>query len=85
MWKAWDLAVDVSLSQLPAILEESASRSDHRQRPPAYRASTFFEEQLTAFEVWLKHGDENRPPPEQLPIVLQASLFFMLYYIQSLS
>ncbi len=64
MWKAWDLAVDISLSQLPGILESSGLRP--------YRSSSFFEEQLTAFEVWLKHGDENRPPPEQLPIVLQV-------------
>ena len=66
MWKAWDLAVDVSLSQLPGILEGGSGRT--------YRSSTFFEEQLTAFEVWLKHGEEGRPPPEQLPIVLQVLL-----------
>ena len=41
MWKAWDLAVDMSLSQLSGILERGA----------AYKASSFFEEQLTAFEV----------------------------------
>lgn len=64
MWKAWDLAVDVSLAQLPAILEKGAP----------YKASTFFEEQLTAFEVWLRFGDQYRPPPEQLPIVLQVLL-----------
>ena len=64
MWKAWDLAVDVSLAQLPNILEKGVP----------YRASTFFEEQLTAFEVWLRFGDQFRPPPEQLPIVLQVLL-----------
>jgi regulator-associated protein of mTOR len=64
MWKAWDLAVDISLAQLPAILENGAT----------YKASTFFEEQLTAFEVWLRFGDQHRPPPEQLPIVLQVLL-----------
>ena len=31
-------------------------------------------QQLTAFEVWLKYGTERRPPPEQLPIVLQVLL-----------
>ena len=41
MWQAWDLAVDISLSQLPEILEKGAT----------YKASMFFEEQLTAFEV----------------------------------
>ena len=39
-----------------------------------FRASTFFEEQLTAFEVWLRFGTQQRPPPEQLPIVLQVLL-----------
>lgn len=64
MWKAWDLAVDMSLAQLPAILDKGAT----------YKASTFFEEQLTAFEVWLRFGTQQRPPPEQLPIVLQVLL-----------
>ena len=41
MWEAWDLAVDMCLSQLRGILEHD--------RP--YVPSTFFEEQLTAFEV----------------------------------
>ena len=26
------------------------------------------------FQVWLKYGNEERPPPEQLPIVLQVLL-----------
>merc|ERR1719167_2197961 len=64
MWEAWDLAVDMCLSQLRGILEHD--------RP--YVPSTFFEEQLTAFEVWLSHGCEDRAPPEQLPIVLQVLL-----------
>ena len=58
MWQAWDLAVDISLSQLPNILERNVQ----------YNASSFFEEQLTAFEVWLKYGGEKRPPPEQVMI-----------------
>jgi len=64
MWEAWDLAVDISLSQLKNILAEDRS----------YVPSSFFEEQLTAFEVWLSHGCEERTPPEQLPIVLQVLL-----------
>ncbi|EDL34714.1 RIKEN cDNA 4932417H02, isoform CRA_b, partial [Mus musculus] len=36
--------------------------------------SPFFAEQLTAFQVWLTMGVENRSPPEQLPIVLQVLL-----------
>ena len=63
MWRAWDLAVDICLSQLPAILDGTAQ----------YQHSSFFSEQLTAFQVWLSYGrpDSN---PEQLPIVLQVLL-----------
>ncbi|XP_046693677.1 regulatory-associated protein of mTOR isoform X1 [Silurus meridionalis] len=64
MWQAWDLAVDICLSQLPTIIEEGT----------AFRQSPFFGEQLTAFQVWLTMGVENRNPPEQLPIVLQVLL-----------
>ena len=41
MWKAWDMAVDISLAQLPGIA----------RRGEPYHSSSFFEEQLTAFEV----------------------------------
>ncbi|SCU79614.1 LADA_0B01948g1_1 [Lachancea dasiensis] len=34
----------------------------------------FFEQNLTAFELWLKYGSNTRTPPEQLPIVLQVLL-----------
>ena len=30
--------------------------------------------QLTAFELWLEHGSQDKRPPEQLPIVLQVLL-----------
>lgn len=64
MWSAWDLAVDLALQQLPDILEHGAP----------YKQLPFFEEQLTAFQVWLDQGTEQRSPPEQLPIVLQVLL-----------
>ncbi|NXO92866.1 RPTOR protein, partial [Certhia brachydactyla] len=64
MWQAWDLAVDICLSQLPTIIEEGT----------AFRHSPFFAEQLTAFQVWLTMGVENRNPPEQLRIFLQVLL-----------
>lgn len=44
--------------------------------PYSNQPSPFFTEQLTAFEVWLDHGSEDKKPPEQLPIVLQARHFF---------
>lgn len=64
MWQAWDLAIDLALQQLPDIVEHNAP----------YQNSPFFEDQLTAFHVWLERGSEEREPPEQLPIVLQVLL-----------
>ncbi|XP_030381104.1 regulatory-associated protein of mTOR [Scaptodrosophila lebanonensis] len=64
MWNAWDLVVDLALQQLPDILEHNA----------VYRQLPFFEDQLTAFQVWLDSESESRTPPEQLPIVLQVLL-----------
>lgn len=64
MWQAWDLAVDICLSQLPDVIENLGN----------FKHSTFFTEQLTAFQVWLAMGAEDRDPPEQLPIVLQVLL-----------
>jgi regulator-associated protein of mTOR len=64
MWSAWDLALDLALSQLPDVL---AGRKNYVNSP-------FFEEQLTAFQVWLEGNPEQEYPPEQLPIVLQVLL-----------
>lgn len=64
MWHAWDMAAEICLSQLPALLDDSAE----------FKPSPFFTEQLTAFEVWLDHGSDRKKPPEQLPIVLQVLL-----------
>ena len=46
------------------------------EEPPGaveFQPSPFFAEQLLAFELWLEHGSQQKRPPEQLPIVLQAS------------
>lgn len=65
MWHAWDMAAEICLSQLPAMLADPNAE---------FQPSPFFTEQLTAFEVWLEHGSERKKPPEQLPIVLQVLL-----------
>lgn len=65
MWDAWDMAAELCLSQLPSLVEDPHAE---------FQPSTFFTEQLTAFEVWLDHGSEHKKPPEQLPIVLQVLL-----------
>ena len=66
MWHAWDMAVETCLLQMPALVAGDGSAE--------FAPSPFFTEQLTAFEVWLEHGSERKPPPEQLPIVLQVLL-----------
>ncbi|CAN1303359.1 Regulatory-associated protein of TOR 1 [Linum perenne] len=65
MWDAWDMAAEICLSQLPSLVEDPNAE---------FQPSTFFTEQLMAFEVWLDHGSEEKKPPEQLPIVLQVLL-----------
>lgn len=66
MWRAWDMVVDLCLSQLVDVLEERAP----------FKTSTFFAEQLTAFEVWLDldHSANKQPDHQLLPIILQVLL-----------
>jgi hypothetical protein len=63
MWQAWDLAAEMCLLQLPGLLADPNAE---------FVPSSFFSEQLTAFELWLAHGSADKKPPEQLPIVLQV-------------
>ncbi|XP_017218499.1 regulatory-associated protein of TOR 1 isoform X2 [Daucus carota subsp. sativus] len=65
MWDAWDMAAEMCLAQLPALIEDPKVE---------FQPSPFFTEQLTAFEIWLDHGSEYKKAPEQLPIVLQVLL-----------
>ncbi|KAI8821522.1 raptor N-terminal caspase like domain-containing protein [Fimicolochytrium jonesii] len=69
MWQSWDLAADFCVAQLPALLS-----GDKDGKTAEYQNSTFFAEQLTAFDVWLSKGLTAEDPPEQLPIVLQVLL-----------
>lgn len=64
MWATWDLTVDLAMRQLPNVLDNGAT----------YVNSSFFEDQLTAFHVWIDHVCDEHNPPEQLPIVLQVLL-----------
>ncbi|KAI7963612.1 hypothetical protein MJO29_004039 [Puccinia striiformis f. sp. tritici] len=83
LWHTWDLEVDMCLSQLTGIWKSEEARSiyeknKHNQPPNSlppqivpYRPSTFFSQQLTAFEVWLKfvvdeNQDENGEKDEDL-------------------
>lgn len=66
MWRAWDMVVDLCLSQLVDVIEDRAP----------FKTSTFFAEQLTAFEVWLDsdHSSNQQPDHQLLPIILQVLL-----------
>eukprot|EP00002_Diphylleia_rotans_P019938 TRINITY_DN3858_c0_g2_i1.p1 TRINITY_DN3858_c0_g2~~TRINITY_DN3858_c0_g2_i1.p1 ORF type:complete len:1260 (+),score=219.57 TRINITY_DN3858_c0_g2_i1:53-3832(+) len=65
LWESWDLAVESYLVQMPQY-----------EKDPNYvfQPSSFFSEQLTAFEMWLELATDGRGQPEQLPIVLQVLL-----------
>ena len=69
LWRSWDLALEMVLTQLPELIasEEGGISYD-------YQHSTFFSEQLTAFELYLTQGALKRKSPDQLPIVLQVLL-----------
>jgi regulator-associated protein of mTOR len=70
LWESWDLAVDLALAQLPMLEKKESEGIEYE-----YQSSTFFAEQLTAFEVYLARGDALlQKPPEQLPVVLQVLL-----------
>ena len=69
LWEAWDLAIEMVLSQLDPMLKAEAGGE-----PYEYQHSTFFSEQLTAFEVFLQQGAPKQQAPTQLPIVLQVLL-----------
>ncbi|MCJ1431606.1 hypothetical protein MMC27_000961 [Xylographa pallens] len=69
LWQSWDLAVEMVLAQLPAMIASEAGGPHYE-----YQHSSFFAEQLTAFEVYLSQGAPERKAPDQLPIVLQVLL-----------
>ncbi|KAK0703585.1 raptor N-terminal caspase like domain-containing protein [Lasiosphaeria miniovina] len=70
LWDSWDHAVDMALAQLPMLERKEKEGIEYE-----YVNSSFFTEQLTAFEVYLDRGDAlAQKPPDQLPVVLQVLL-----------
>ncbi|KJX96632.1 WD-repeat protein mip1 [Zymoseptoria brevis] len=73
LWKSWDLAVEMILSQLPRLIEQqkandavvesvpNAPQAPPQQAPPEleYQHSDFFADQLSAFEVYLTSAPSN--------------------------
>lgn len=72
----------MSLANHPAALATSKKSSanvsqvgqQQQQQQPQQQFTGFFEQNLTAFELWLKYASNTRHPPEQLPVVLQVLL-----------
>ena len=69
LWQSWDLALYTVLVQLSSL--EEAARNNNGD---VFQHSSFFNEQLTAFELYLTSGPTEDHPPDQLPIVLQVLL-----------
>lgn len=69
LWEAWDLAIEMVLAQLPTMLAAEESGQAYE-----FQHSTFFSEQLIAFEMYLNGGAPEDEAPTQLPIVLQVLL-----------
>lgn len=65
LWDAWDLALDLACSQLPKILSGEQE----------FKHAPFFEEQLTAFQVWL---DLGKSPPMPLKSFTVKWLIFIV-------
>ncbi|CCW63429.1 unnamed protein product [Phytomonas sp. EM1] len=70
MWELWDYVLERTISQLPELMSAAAD-PDAAARGVGYKESSFFDDQLTAFEVWVHCGDTTQTPP-QLPCVLFA-------------
>jgi regulator-associated protein of mTOR len=75
--QSWDLAVDSCLSQLKRMLEDPnydykvstisfSSFSFLNVMDSLLQWSTFFADQLTAFEVWLEFGSESKKVSNRL-------------------
>ncbi|KAJ3774118.1 hypothetical protein FB446DRAFT_492928 [Lentinula raphanica] len=72
LWATWDLALDACIRQLPQLLAANdAQQSYDGQKPLPYQyvPSSFFADQLTAFEVWISRGGSalTRKGPLSLP------------------
>eukprot|EP01062_Namystynia_karyoxenos_P035677 TRINITY_DN26081_c0_g1_i1.p1 TRINITY_DN26081_c0_g1~~TRINITY_DN26081_c0_g1_i1.p1 ORF type:complete len:1456 (+),score=459.88 TRINITY_DN26081_c0_g1_i1:77-4369(+) len=74
MWEAWELALERVLAQLPAL----TSSADY-----VYKPSSFFTEQLTAFEIWVDFGSKDKGAPDELPCIIQG-LSSWQYRVRSL-
>lgn len=64
LWRSWDFALEHILLQIPRIGSIGTE----------FKSSSFFSEQLTAFEVYLAQVGGQEQPPTELPVLLQVLL-----------
>ena len=64
MWKVWDMVVELTLANLQKYVIKEIP----------FKESNFFDNQLTAINLWLTHANANSTPLVQLPILLQVLL-----------
>ena len=69
LWQSWDLALEMVVAQLPALIEAEENKTGD-----VFQHSSFFNEQLTAFEMYLTSGPTEDHAPAQPPLVLQVLL-----------
>eukprot|EP00834_Sanchytrium_tribonematis_P004947 NODE_271_length_11194_cov_0.541595.p1 type:complete len:932 gc:universal NODE_271_length_11194_cov_0.541595:7846-10641(+) len=72
LWSQWDVVLEKAIKQIPQIMKEE---TDDKRDFDNYEHSSFFSDQLTAFEIWLEQRSGHvYKSPEQLPILLQVLL-----------
>lgn len=75
LWQSWDMALESFLTHYVS-LQRGSSMVDYRNNMPFTMPTniSFFNDQLSAFEMWLEFGTVTSSPPPQLPVVLQVLL-----------
>lgn len=63
-----------TMSIAGALANNRRSSTDPKSGKWVYQSCSFFQQHLTAFDVWLQYGSSKKEAPEQLPIVLQVLL-----------
>jgi WD40 repeat protein len=75
LWQSWDMALETFLTQYTA--SQKFSSVVHAKNNLTFNMPTnltFFNDQLSAFEMWLEFGTASLPSPPMLPVVLQVLL-----------
>lgn len=75
LWQSWDMALESFLTQY--VASQKGTSMVHPKNNLAFNMPTnltFFNDQLSSFEMWLEFGTSSSPSPPMLPVVLQVLL-----------